>query len=82
MTPLEEIGHIADVPVELEMELDRSLTPVREMVDWELGSIIWLTRSAGENIDVYAGGALLASGEIVVIENTFGIRITDFVAER
>jgi flagellar motor switch protein FliN/FliY len=82
MTPLEELGHLGDVPIALEMELDRRLTPVREIVQWGPGSVIWLTRSAGENIDVYAGGTLLASGEIVVIESTFGIRITDFKLER
>jgi flagellar motor switch protein FliN/FliY len=42
------------------------------------GSVIETTRSAGENIDIYIGGVLCGSGEIVVIENTLGVRITDF----
>lgn len=81
MTAQEEIGHIADVPVELEMELDRKVMPLREILEWELGSVVWLTRSAGENIDICIGDALFGYGEIVIIENTFGIRITDFRTE-
>jgi len=45
---------------------------------WEPGSVIWLTRSAGETLDVYVGGARFGTGEIVILENTFGIRLTDF----
>ncbi len=80
MPPLEEIGALADIPVELEMELDRRVAPLGEVLAWEPGSIVWLTRSAGENIDIYSGGTLLGYGEIVIIESTFGVRITDFVA--
>ena len=40
--------------------------------------MIWLTRSAGETLDVYVGGARFGTGEIVILENTFGIRLTDF----
>lgn len=78
MTPLEEIAHLADVPVQLEIELDRKAMPLEQVLEWELGSVVWLTRSAGENLDVYVGGTLLGSGEIVIVENTFGIRLTDF----
>lgn len=81
MTPLEDIAHLADVPVALEMELDRKVMPVSEILEWEPGSVVWLTRSAGEAIDIYAGGALVGFGEVVIIESTFGIRITDFNQE-
>lgn len=81
MTPLEEVQHLADVPVDLIMELDRKVMPVEQLLDLEVGSVVWLTRSAGEAIDIYAGGALIGFGEVVVIESTFGIRITDFSAE-
>ncbi len=77
----EEIAHVADVPLELEMELDRKRTPMHEILDWEPGTVIWLTRSAGENIDIWSGGVLFGYGEIVIVENMFGIRITDFRAE-
>lgn len=77
-TLLDEIARFGDLPVHLDMELDRKIVPLEEVLGWEPGSIVWLTRSAGENIDVYSGGTHLGYGEIVVIENTFGIRITDF----
>lgn len=78
MTPLEEIAHLADVPVKLEIELDRKLTPLEEILNWEVGGVIWLTRSAGENLDAFVGGTPFGSGEIVIMESTFGIRLTDF----
>ncbi|MGO9096569.1 MAG: FliM/FliN family flagellar motor switch protein [Bryobacteraceae bacterium] len=78
MTPSEEIEHLADVPVKLEIELDQKLTRLEEVMAWEPGSVIWLTRSAGETLDVYVGGARFGTGEIVILENTFGIRLTDF----
>ncbi len=81
MTPLEEVGTLADVPVELDMELDRKVMPLSEILEWDIGSVVWLTRSAGEAIDIYAGGALIGFGEVVIIESTFGIRITDFNQE-
>ena len=81
MTQLEEVKHLADVPVGLVMELDRKVMPLSQVLDLEVGSVVWLTRSAGEAIDIYAGGALIGFGEVVVIESTFGIRITDFSQE-
>jgi flagellar motor switch protein FliN len=78
MTPLEEIGPLGDVPVEIEVELDRRMLTTREVLQLTEGSLIGTSRSAGENIDIYIGGVLCGSGEIVVIENTLGVRITDF----
>lgn len=78
MTPQEEIAPLGDIPVEVEVELDRKTMTAREVLDLEEGSVIKTGRSAGENIDLYIGGALFGSGEIVVIENTLGVRITDF----
>jgi flagellar motor switch protein FliN len=79
MNPQDEIAPLGDVPVEIEIELDRRTMTAREVLDWEEGSVIGTGRSAGENIDIYIGGALCGSGEIVVIENALGVRITDFV---
>ena len=78
MTPQEEIRAFGDIPVEIEVELDRRVMSTREVLDLAEGSVIGTTRSAGENIDIYIGGVLCGSGEIVVIENTLGVRITDF----
>jgi flagellar motor switch protein FliN len=81
MSPLEEVAPLADVPVEIEVELDRRLMRASEVIGLDTGSVIGTSRSAGENIDIYIGGVLCGSGEIVVIENTLGVRITDFREE-
>lgn len=78
MTPQEEIAPLGDIPIEIEVELDRRVMTTREVLQLEEGSVISTMRSAGENIDIYIGGVLCGSGEIVVVESTLGVRITDF----
>jgi len=78
MNSQEEIATLGDVPVDIEVELDRRIMTMREVLQLEEGCIIGTTRAAGENIDIFIGGVLCGSGEIVVIENTLGVRITDF----
>jgi len=78
MTPQEEIASLGEIPVEIEVELDRRTLRTREVLELEVGAVLGTSRSAGENIDIYVGGVLCASGEIVVIENALGVRITDF----
>ncbi len=78
MTPQEQIAAVGDIPIDIEVELDRRVMNTREVLELEEGSVIGTMRSAGENIDIYIGGVLCGSGEIVVIENTLGVRITDF----
>ena len=77
MTAMEEIASLADVPVDIEAELDRRILSVGEILQMEPGSLIRMKRSAGENIDLYVGGTLIGCGEIVVVENSLGVRITD-----
>ena len=81
MTPIEEIARFLDVPIEMNVELDRCLLAMREVMAFDVDSIIRLTKSAGENLDIRLGGALIGSGEIVVSETTTGVRITDFRTE-
>ena len=81
MTSLEELGHLSDVPVPVEAELDHKIMTLRDILNLESGSVMKMTRSAGENILILIGGALLGSGEIVVIDESMGIRITDFKEE-
>lgn len=81
MTPIEEIARFANVPVGLEVILDKYKMTVRELLELECGSVIPLERSAGENVDIYVSQVLVGFGEIVVIENTTGVRITDFKTE-
>jgi len=78
MNPQEEVAPLGEIPVEIEIELDRRIMTTREILRLEEGSVIETVRSAGENIDIYIGGVLCGSGEIVVIESALGVRITDF----
>jgi flagellar motor switch protein FliN/FliY len=81
MTPLEEVAAIADVRVDVAVELDRRAMTIREILALGVGSIIEMPRSAGENIDIYIGNALIGFGEIVIIESIMGFRITGFRIE-
>jgi flagellar motor switch protein FliN/FliY len=79
--PEEQFARIANIRVEMDVEMDRRILTMREILALKEGSLIDTTRSAGENIDIYIGGALVGFGEIVVIENMIGVRITDFKEE-
>jgi flagellar motor switch protein FliN/FliY len=76
-----ETQHFAEVPLEVEAQLDRKVLTVRELLGLDTGSVIRLNRSAGENIDLLIGGSLVAFGEIVIFEEVLGVRITDFKTE-
>jgi flagellar motor switch protein FliN/FliY len=78
MTPSEETAHIQDVPLEIKVEIDRRMMKIRDILELQPGSVVEMRRSAGENIDIYIGKKLIGYGEIVIIENSMGIRITDF----
>jgi len=81
MKVIEEIGHFSDIPLDLLVELDRKVMAVRDIIALDKGHVIKMKRSAGENLDLIVGGALLAFGEIVIIESSMGVRITDFNIE-
>ena len=76
--PQDQIAHLADIPVEIEVELDRQIMTVCQILRLEPGSVIQFSRSAGENIDILIGQVLVAFGEIVILEENMGVRITDF----
>lgn len=78
MTATEELALYLDVPLDVDVELDRRALTVREILELDINSVIRMNRSAGENLDVRVGGSLLGFGEIVVNEATTGIRLTDF----
>jgi flagellar motor switch protein FliN/FliY len=81
MTPIEETARLADVPLRIDVEIGRPRLTLGELLALKEGSVIALARSAGENIDVRVGGALVGYGEIIVMENVVGVRITDFKGE-
>lgn len=75
----ENINLIMDVPLEVTVELGRTKKSIKEILDFTPGTIIELNRIAGEPIDVLVNGKYVAKGEVVVIEESFGIRITEIV---
>lgn len=78
-TGQENIGLIMDVPLEVTVELGRTSKSIAEILDFAPGTIIELDRIAGEPIDVLVNGKYVARGEVVVIEESFGIRVTEII---
>jgi flagellar motor switch protein FliN len=81
MSSLEEIADFADVPVEVEVELGRRIMTIAQILELGPDSVIRMARSAGDNMDILVGGSLIGYGEIVIIEDSVGVRITDFGLE-
>ncbi len=75
----ENIGLIRDVPLEVTVELGRTKKSIAEILDFAPGTIIELDKIAGEPIDVLVNGKFVAKGEVVVIEESFGVRVTEIV---
>jgi flagellar motor switch protein FliN/FliY len=75
----ENIDLIMDVPLEVTVELGRTSKSIKEILDFTPGTIIELNRIAGEPIDVLVNGKYVAKGEVVIIEESYGIRITEIV---
>jgi flagellar motor switch protein FliN/FliY len=71
---------ILDVPVTLSMEVGRTRIPIRNLLQLNQGSVIELDRAAGEPLDVFVNGTLVAHGEVVVVNEKFGIRLTDVIS--
>jgi len=78
MTPLQEIAGLADVPIEVEVQLGHKILTIAQILELGPESVIRMARSAGDNIDILVGGTLIGYGEIVIIEDAVGVRITDF----
>jgi flagellar motor switch protein FliN/FliY len=81
MNTSENIALLADVPLDIEVSLDSKMLSLRELLRLSPGSVLTMQRCAGENIDLRVGGITFAFGEIVIIENSMGVRITDFNSE-
>lgn len=71
---------ILDVPVTLSMEVGRTRIPIRNLLQLNQGSVVELEREAGEPLDVFVNGTLIAHGEVVVVNERFGIRLTDVIS--
>ena len=94
--PLEELKHtsapitederrkldtIMDIPVTISMEVGRSQISIRNLLQLNQGSVVELDRLAGESLDVLVNGTLIAHGEVVVVNDKFGIRLTDVISQ-
>ena len=75
----EDIDLVLDIPVQLTVELGRTRIPIKHILQLAQGSVIELDALAGEPMDVLVNGFLIAQGEVVVVNDKFGIRLTDIV---
>ena len=78
------LGRVRDIPLEVTVELGRTRLLIRDIMDLSAGSIIELDKIAGEPVDLFANGMLVARGEVIVIDDNFGVRVTEIItaAER
>ena len=71
---------VLDIPVTISMEIGRTRIPIRNLLQLNQGSVVELDRLAGEPLDVLVNGTLIAHGEVVVVNEKFGIRLTDVIS--
>jgi flagellar motor switch protein FliN len=77
--PMQDINMVLDIPVLLSVELGRTKVPIKHILQLGQGSVVELDALAGEPMDVLVNGYLIAQGEVVVVNDKFGIRLTDVV---
>ena len=76
-----KLDAILDIPVTITMEVGRSQISIRNLLQLNQGSVVELDRIAGEPLDVLVNGTLIAHGEVVVVNDKFGIRLTDVISQ-
>ena len=76
-----KLDTILDIPVTFSMEVGRSQISIRNLLQLNQGSVVELDRVAGEPLDVLVNGTLIAHGEVVVVNDKFGIRLTDVISQ-
>ncbi|GAC34363.1 flagellar motor switch protein FliN [Paraglaciecola polaris] len=76
-----KLDTILDIPVTISMEVGRSHISIRNLLQLNQGSVVELDRVAGEPLDVLVNGTLIAHGEVVVVNDKFGIRLTDVISQ-
>jgi flagellar motor switch protein FliN/FliY len=83
ITPAEKrkLDTILDIPVTISMEVGKSTISIRNLLQLNQGSVVELERVAGEPLDVLVNGTLIAHGEVVVVNDKFGIRLTDVISQ-
>ena len=78
--PAPDLDVILDIPVTISMEVGNTQIPIRNLLQLNQGSVIELDRLAGETLDVLVNGTLIAHGEVVMVNEKFGIRLTDVIS--
>jgi flagellar motor switch protein FliN/FliY len=73
---------LMSVNLQVSVELGRARMTVRQVLELQNGSVIELNRAAGEAVDIYVNGHMLARGEVVVVDDKFGVRITELIAQK
>lgn len=76
-----KLDAILDIPVTISMEVGRTQINIRNLLQLNQGSVVELDRLAGESLDVLVNGTLIAHGEVVVVNDKFGIRLTDVISQ-
>ncbi|MFD2180250.1 flagellar motor switch protein FliN [Veronia pacifica] len=76
-----KLDSIMDIPVTIAMEVGRTNINIRNLLQLNQGSVVELDRLAGESLDVLVNGTLIAHGEVVVVNDKFGIRLTDVISQ-
>ena len=76
----ESLDGILDIPLELSVELGRTKMVINELLKLSQGSIVELTKSSGETLDIYANSRLIAKGEVVAVNDKYGVRLTEIIS--
>jgi flagellar motor switch protein FliN len=76
----QELNRVMDIPVQIAVELGHTKIPIRNLLQLAQGSVVELEGLAGEPMDVLVNGYLIAQGEVVVVNDKFGIRLTDIIS--
>ncbi|HPN30972.1 MAG TPA: flagellar motor switch protein FliN [bacterium] len=74
-----DIGIYVDLPKEIVVELGKTKMTLREILELDISEVIELNKQAGESVDIFVDGELIAKGEVVIIDDKFGVRITEIV---
>lgn len=78
---IRDLRRLSDVPIDVTVEIGRTRMTVGEMLELHHGSIVTLNRMAGEPVDLLVNGTPIARGEVVVIDEQFGLRVTDVLGD-
>ena len=78
--PMGDINRVLDIPVQLSVELGRTRVPIKHILQLGQGSVVELEKLAGEPLDIFINGKPVARGEAVIVNEKFGVRLTDIIS--